>query len=335
MIWDCILGHQAQIDMFRRAISRGRLAHGYLFIGPSGIGKRLFARTLVQCLFCERVPDTELNACGECASCRQMQAGHHPDLLTIGLPEGKRILPLSLLVGEDEKRGRSGLCYEISMSPMSAKRRVAIIDDAETMGEEAVNSLLKTLEEPPAGAILILLIPDADLTLPTIRSRCQPIQFSPLSPQQMTTILAAQSIDLQQAEPIIEMAGGSLNLVRKLLEPELRKLWQAVETQLHMPQVDALRAIRQVNACLEELGGDTATQRENLQWVIQFCIDSLRRKLATSSDFLELDRLGSMLDRCFEADRHLQQSMPVPLCLEAMFTEMGKRSRTVDGIVRT
>lgn len=334
MIWEQMVGHRPQIEMFRRAVGRQRLGQGYLLVGPPGVGKQLFARLLTQCLFCERVPDAELDACGDCASCRQMQAGHHPDLLTIGLPEGKRTLPISLLVGEDNQRGRSGLCYDISMAPMSASRRVAIINNAESMSEEAVNSLLKTLEEPPVGSILFLILPDLDQILPTIRSRCQPIHFEPLSTEHLITLLQAQGLDTEGMEAMISLAEGSLDVARQLMEPELRKLWTAVEKHLTARTLDSRRALQDVTAVLEEIGGDTATQREYMHWVVRFCINSLRSQFTNTEDVQQWDRLGIMLDRCFEAEMHLQQSMPVPLCLEAMFTELGKRSRLLEGSVR-
>lgn len=327
VIWDGVRGHDLQVEMFRRAIARGRLAHAYLLIGPSGIGKRLFARTVAQCLFCERIPDTQLDACGECPSCRQMQAGTHPDLLTIGLPEGKRILPISLIVGDEATRGRSGLCYEIAMAPMSAGRRIAIIDNAEAMNEEAANALLKTLEEPPPGSVLFLLTPDTEPILPTIRSRCQPVRFSPLGRDDLLALLRQEGLDAGGDSDVIEMAGGSLDVARQLLDPGLKKLWKTVESQLHAPKLDSLQAVKQISEALDELGNDTAAQRENMHWVVGFAIESLRSQLAETSDVDQLDRLGEMLDRCFLAELHLKQTMPVPLCLEALFAELGRRSR--------
>src|SRR5690606_25957369 len=95
-IWNRIRGHEAQVEMFRRSIGRGRLAHAYLFVGPDGIGKRRFARMFAQCLFCERRRAEDLDACGECSSCKQMQAGTHPDYLAVGRPEGKSVVPIEL-----------------------------------------------------------------------------------------------------------------------------------------------------------------------------------------------------------------------------------------------
>ncbi len=89
MIWEKIRAHDQQREMFRRAMRRRRLSHAYLFFGPEGVGKKLFARALAQCLFCSRFDDAELEACGECSACRQMAAGTHSELLEVGCPEGK------------------------------------------------------------------------------------------------------------------------------------------------------------------------------------------------------------------------------------------------------
>jgi len=327
MIWNRLVSHQPQVEMFRRAIQRERLAHGFLLIGPKGIGKRFFAETLAQCLFCETIPDAELDACGTCSSCRQIQAGHHPDLLQIGLPEGKKILPISLLVGDDAHRGRAGLCYEISHAPMSAPRRIAIIDDAEAMNDEAANALLKTLEEPPAGAILILLAPDSEAVLPTIRSRCQPVHFSAFHHSELRTILERQEYAPASIDSIAGLAEGSLEVARRLLEPGLMELWQTIENILSSSPIEGVTATKSIQSALEGLGTETSVQRENMYWVVRFVMESLRKRLAVTSDPLEIDRLGDMFDRCFLAEQHLKQTMPVPLCLETLFLELGRQSR--------
>ena len=95
--------------------------------GPGGVGKRFVARGIAQSLFCERTPEEQLDACGECPACRQVRAGTHPDLLTIACPEGKRELPIELIAGSAENRGREGLCRDLALRPMSAPRRIALI----------------------------------------------------------------------------------------------------------------------------------------------------------------------------------------------------------------
>jgi DNA polymerase-3 subunit delta' len=328
MIWERIRGHDVQEKMFRRAAARGRLAHAYLFVGPEGIGKQLFARTLAQCLFCERIADADLDACGECPACRQMQAGTHPDFLSIGVPAGKKILPISLLVGDDSNRGRTGLCYEIAMSPMSGTRRIAVINDAQAMNEEAANSLLKTLEEPPPGSVLILLTPETEAILPTIRSRCQPVRFTPLNDDLLRELLQQQYEIADPVDDILPMAQGSLEAARQLLEPGLQTLWKAVASCLQQEPLDPVQGIQAISAALEELGGETSVQRENMRTAVTFCIESLRRQLTEARQPEQLDKIGEMLDRCFEADLHLQKTMPIPLCLESLVMELGRRSRS-------
>ncbi|MCA9081573.1 MAG: hypothetical protein KDA58_13500, partial [Planctomycetaceae bacterium] len=171
MIWDRLKGHQTQVEMFRRAIDRQRLAHAYLLVGSHGIGKRLFVHLLAQCLFCDQHAEEELLACGRCSGCKQVLAGTHPDLLEVGCPKGKKELPIELLVGPPERRGREGLCHDLALRPMSASRRIALINDAELMNEASANALLKTLEEPPRDSLIFLTTPDTEPILPTIRSR--------------------------------------------------------------------------------------------------------------------------------------------------------------------
>lgn len=329
-MWDQFRGHQNQIAMFRRAIRRNRTAHAYLFVGPPGIGKKVFARNMAQALFCQKFSDDEFDACGTCGSCRQIQAGTHPDLLSIGCPEGKRELPIELLVGAGESRGRSGLCHELSLRPMSATRRIAIIDDAESMNEASANSLLKTLEEPPPGAIMILLAPETDQILSTIRSRCQIVRFAPLSDEDVEELLVEMG-DVEsrdQAEKLSHFADGSLVTARQLLNPGLFQLKATVEKILSATVLDSLAGVKAINAIFDELGGDTARQREHMRWMNQFCIDFLSRQLKLDHEPYEMDRISIMLERCFEAELHLRQTMPVALCLESLLDDLSRISRT-------
>src|SRR4051812_25655715 len=114
MSWNTLLGHAGQIANLRSSSAGNRLAHAYAFVGPSGIGKRRFAIELAKCLLCENHTDAQLEACGRCQSCQQVAAGTHPDLLAVGLLEGKRELVLKQFIGEKETRGSEGLCYDVS-----------------------------------------------------------------------------------------------------------------------------------------------------------------------------------------------------------------------------
>ena len=120
--WSGLRGHTAQREHFEGILAAGRLGHAYLLVGPEGIGKRRFARCLAACLLCPETDPEILEACDKCRSCKQIAAGSHPDLLEVGLPEGKNVVPISLLIGDHESRGRAGLCYELSLSPMENTR---------------------------------------------------------------------------------------------------------------------------------------------------------------------------------------------------------------------
>ncbi len=357
MIWEKIRGHQQQIEMFRRSIGRGRLAHAYLFLGPEGIGKKLFARSLAQCLFCERFSDADLEACGECNCCRMMQAGSHPDYLHINRPDGKNVVPIESIVGDDSHRGREGLCHDISLKPMAARRRIAIVDDADFLNAESANALLKTLEEPPAGSILILIATDADSQLPTIRSRCQPVRFSPLKPAEVAALLLELELaeSTEEAESAARLSDGSLTAAERLLDPQLRTLRDTVYTGLAVEPYRGLEIAEKVLAGLAAIGGDAPAQRQIATWVVRFTAEYFRAVLwelcadypasqlnnreqqidearpfaarldGNSAESTEL--VADLLERTARTEEHLAAFTPVPMCLESLFLDLGRLLR--------
>lgn len=350
MIWEKIRGHSLQIEMFRQALGRGRLSHAYLFVGPPGVGKRLFAQSLAQCLHCERFADTELEACGECPSCRQMLAETHPDLHVAALPEGKTELPLHLFVGEMERRGREGLCYDLSLRPVSSTRKIAIVDDADALNAESANALLKTLEEPPPYSLLILVATSNDSLLPTIRSRCQQIRFSRLSGQDVTALLLELELigDAREAAVVAELSEGSLAVARQLLDPALRKLRETLYNQLAARPFDGVACAHAMLTGLDELGGAKQSQRETAGLLIQFTAEFYRRALSCLSQnrpdkwipeveefsarlspagWHELEMVGEFVDRAIRAEHQLRQNVAVPLCLQALYNDLACLSR--------
>ena len=155
MSWQGIVGHDRLVEQFRRSLEQGRLATTFLFVGPEGIGKRQFALKLAQSMLCGNAPETDLNPCGTCPDCQQVETDSHPDLQVIQKPEDKSFIPIDTFIGDREHRRRSGLCHFISLTPTGGKRRIAIVDDADWLNQEGANSLLKTLEEPSPGAVII------------------------------------------------------------------------------------------------------------------------------------------------------------------------------------
>ncbi len=210
--------HQERaLTLIRRALRSGRLAHALLFAGPQGVGKERAARALAARLLCHEAPAEELEPCGTCTSCRLVVAGHHPDLHLIhrglhrehpdrGVRERK-----GLTLGVEVVR--HFLIEPASSSPALGRRRVFIVRDAERMNEAAQNALLKTLEEPPGSATLVLVTAHADRLLPTIRSRCQLISFDPLPAAFVAEKLIEQlDVPRPRAEALARLSEGRLGL---------------------------------------------------------------------------------------------------------------------------
>lgn len=350
MIWERLRGHQTQMEIFRQSLRAGRFSQAYLLLGPDGIGKKLFVKTLAQCLFCEEYPDVELAACGLCSSCRQMQAGSHPDFLFVERPEGKSILPMELIAGSDERRGREGLCYDITLRPMAANRRIAVIDDAHRMNQAAQNALLKTLEEPPSFATLFLLAPQAEALLPTIQSRCQAVRFSPLSEENVSELLLKQNVlsDRAEADAVAGLSEGSLTLAKQLVDPELRRLRGALFDGLAAAVSKPLEISKTLLDGIEELGGDTHQKRQNASWLIRFAIEFYRRVLRVVSESEthspipqvsryaerlnanhcdDVERVMACLDRSVQAEAQIQRNVPAQMVFESLFADLSQLLR--------
>ena len=235
MAWHGIEGHDNVVEKLRRAVARNRLASSFLFCGPAGVGKRTFALRFAQALLCQGRPAAELDPCNTCSSCAMALAGTHPDIEVVAKPEDKASLPLALFLGEDEHRGREGLCHWISLKPFMGGRRIAIIDDADFLSpvghDEAANCLLKTLEEPPPQSLLVLIGTSPARQLPTIRSRCQLVRFRPLPEETVARLLVSKALvtDKAEAARLARFSEGSLQGAYELADADL---WSCRRTLL-------------------------------------------------------------------------------------------------------
>src|SRR3954454_21414192 len=202
--WHSIRGHDRVVDDLRRALEQGRFPHAFLFVGPEGVGKRTFARTLAQALLCERAHESALDPCGVCPSCLQVMASGHPDVLEVARPEDKHALPIKVI---------RDLCLDLGLKPMRGARRVAIVDDADDLNDEAANAFLKTLEEPPPGSVLVLIGTSAEVQLDTIVSRCRVVRFDPVPEPELAALLVEQGVTADPAEAarLAKLGEGSVS----------------------------------------------------------------------------------------------------------------------------
>jgi DNA polymerase III subunit delta' len=250
-LWPRVIGQKRVRGLLLSAVHAGRLAHAYLFYGQKGVGKDAVALELARMLHCTRQDD---NACGECDSCRRMDALQHPDVrfitaLPVGKGEDRDDGPLDkLTLGELEdiraQFARKGadpyyavsiprassikinsirdIRREVPFSTLDRRRRVYVISNAEDMGTEAANMLLKTLEEPPAQTMFILTTSQREALPQTIVSRCQQVRFDPIAEPEICAALAERKgIEEAQARLVARLSGGSYSWALDLLEKDL------------------------------------------------------------------------------------------------------------------
>lgn len=269
------------VEQFRRTLKSGRLASTYLFVGPEGVGKKRFALQLAKGLLCQRARGEGFEACGECESCHLFAAGNHPDLHVVGLLPDKSELAVSQFLGDKEHRHGAGLCHDISLKPFFGRRRIAIIDDADHFNPSSANCLLKTLEEPPAHSLLILIGTSPSRQLPTIRSRSQMVRFSPLAAETVAKILLDNQLvsDPAEAARLAQLSEGSVEQAVRLADPSLGEFRTLLLSQLTSASPDGVRLTRAVQAFVDEAGKEPAQKRERLRGVIGFAIEHYRTRL--------------------------------------------------------
>ncbi len=241
LLFPGLQGQQQAKRLLRRVTESRRLAHAYLFRGPDGVGKRLCAYLFGAYLNC--LEPTGSGACGRCRSCRKYLSGNHPDFFVVS--------PESGTIKIDRVRE---LCRSLSYPPYDSAMRVVVLEDVHLLRTEAANSLLKTLEEPPAQNLLILTAESSRTVLPTILSRCQIIPFYGLNDEQVKQVLQDKEPVLSDEEvrTLVRMAAGSPGLALRLRREGIVSLWQEVLTVLS-GHVDEASRISAVLCCAERL----------------------------------------------------------------------------------
>lgn len=170
-----------------RAMLGSGLPHALLLAGPAGVGKTMLALDIAAALLCQGEAGLP-RPCRACRGCRMVEHGNHPDLHLLAPVGAGGFVPIG---GRDE-RGVRDLVGELALMPVEAGARVAIIEAAHRMTEDAQSAFLKTLEEPPAGTTIILCTDDEERMLPTIRSRCARVRLGPMGPRDVELVLAEQ-----------------------------------------------------------------------------------------------------------------------------------------------
>jgi DNA polymerase III subunit delta' len=278
-----IAGHSRLLSLLSRAIARDSMPPAVLMAGPAGVGKRLTATAVAQAINClqpitppgpprtdspaQRDPactgnaartesaaqrDTasatgglERDACGECAACRRIARGTHPDVVTIEPGESGSIKIEQLRDVIDQSQYR----------PFEGRRRVVIIDEADAAGADAQSALLKTLEEPPSASVFILVSSMPDALLPTVLSRCPRLRFGPLTPGEVAHVLRRDhGYSEQDARAAAADADGSVGRALQSQSDDLTGAREDAERILQAAARDS-DPVRRVKLALDLMEG--------------------------------------------------------------------------------
>lgn len=312
--------------MLRNMLSSGRMPHALLFVGPAGIGKMLVARTLAAAILCGAGRD---EPCGGCPSCRLVAQGAHPDLVVLAA-DGT-----SLKI--DQIRA---LQHEAALAPYYGAGRVFLVEEAERLTVQAANSLLKILEEPPAGSVFILTAASQHAMLPTVVSRCRVFTFRPLAPEALARLLAARGTDGARAATAARLSGGRVGEALALLaEGGLGLRDAALVVVTGLPTGGASLVWTQ-GAALDKLSAPELTAfLRHLSQVLRdlLVIVSGREELALNSDAAgelrraavawDAPRLDEALRAVRDAGRALEGNANTRLTLEAMLIHLLEAAR--------
>lgn len=204
-----IVGHEDIIRHFKSSIEMGKISQSYIINGETGSGKKTLTRALVKTLQCE---EGGTEPCNKCKSCIQCESGNQPDI--IWLTHDK---PNVISVEEV----REQINKDIDIRPYSSRYKIYVVDDSHLMNTQAQNALLKTIEEPPAYAIIILLTNNISKLLPTILSRCIVLNVKPVRERDVLDYLVNElKLDKKKADFCMDFAQGNLGKAIRLATSE-------------------------------------------------------------------------------------------------------------------
>jgi DNA polymerase-3 subunit delta' len=315
-----IVGHRPIVSLLSRAVAHDRLPPSLLLAGPAGIGKRRIAMALaatVNCLQPRQTAGAERDACGECASCRRIRRGVHPDVILIE-PGDTGTIKIEQIRDVIDRAG---------FRPFEGRRRVVVIDEADAMVAAAQNALLKTLEEPPSASIFILISSLPDALLPTVQSRCPRLRFGPLSAAEVAQVLARDH-DYTEADARAAAADADGSVGRALSAEaadltEARSAAQRILEQAARPK-DPSRLIDSVKDIVGRKGS-SASERDQLAACLRATASLLRdlgllavRADASSLANTDLEPQLATLSRSYDGDRATRAYAAVDQALAAL-----------------
>lgn len=329
-----LVGHDAVVARLARAVAQGTLGHAYLVTGAEHSGKTTLAQALVQALNCaaDEVP------CGECSACRRIIAGTHPDVHVISLDsaadeEGSKRSEIGIKQVRDEVR------HWAQLAPFEGRQRVFIINGAEMLSGEAANCLLKTLEEPQAQILFLLLTADVSRLPETVVSRCQRIDLRPVAAETIEQALLERGVEPSKARLFSRLSHGRPGQALDAASSEefLEDRAGRLELFFEMAEGGLERRFEYSAELASRFSKKRAEVRETLDEWLELWRDLLLLKAGADESVVNLDymeRLQSMahgfnikeiraaINAISQAQRHLRRNVGARLALDVMMLDI-------------
>ena len=273
-----LVGHEWAVDMLRKHVANETIRHAYLFCGPPGLGRRTLALRLAQALNCTSPLEPGI-PCGECRDCKQIDGMKHPDMSIIQAEnEGG-----TLKVDQVRELQRS-----LNLKPYQAKYRVVLFLRFQEANDNAANALLKTLEEAPSHAILILTADSPEQLLPTIISRCEILRLRPLSLESVEAHLTQNGVEADRARLLAHISSGRPGYAHRLAEDDT--LLESREERLNDLQslISAPRVEKFSYA--DKLSKDKDAMRQAIMVWLSYWRDVMLRTTGAKTPIVNIDR---------------------------------------------
>ena len=326
-----IIGHADVIAHMQRAIAGEHISHAYILSGPEGIGKRSIARLFASTLLC-LTPVTDehghIEPCGTCISCQKMESASHPDCREVIHEK-----PSTISVAEI----REQVVADADIRPYESLWKVYIIPDADLMNPQAQNALLKTIEEPPSYAVILLLSENTDMLLPTIRSRCVelPLRAVPdeeveqylttqlLIPQHKAAVIAAfaqgsigKAIAFSKDDAFSNRVTGIVSLMTRIQELSLQQCVEAMEG-LAADKKELLRTLDIIRTWYRDVLYFKATKE-----VDGLVFRERTKEITKQASDRSYEGLQSILDALYRAGMRIRANVDRTVTLELLFLTM-------------
>lgn len=320
-----IIGHADIITHMQNAIRKGQISHAYLLAGEKGSGKTQLAETFAMTLQCEK---HGTDPCGQCPSCLKALSGNHPDILHV-----KHDKPGSVSV-DDIRRQVVG---DVAIRPYESPYKVYIVNDASKMTPQAQNALLKTLEEPPAYAVILLLADHPEMLLPTILSRCVTLRLKPVSNSEIRSFLMNRlHVPDYQAEIETSFAQGNPGKARKIAESA--DFMDMVENAVYQMKHSKEKEIYEMVDAVRDLSAEKQNIQDYFDIYLMWFHDVLMYKATQDIDSLifkeevpaireraavsSYEGLERILEAIHTAEDRLRANVNFDLTMELLFLTM-------------